>query len=327
MAYTYGDVRKMTIKLLDDYSTAGVITSTTDSLIKIRDFVNATQIDLASSTAKINGEFFIPHNPIYNELSRDTSSIKTFLPGGADISVTLVNAKACYFEIAGPATVYIEEAVSGSSTYTNLETITVPTTVTTFTEYRRLITPSLATNMIRLRFTGTYIFNVRNFILYPYPWPTEASIQAHKPYIEYDLPSDFLELSQVMAKKNVRQLIPYTNYILRPDKKIAIDSYDPGEYLVHYWRFPSAFVFVDNDTIDDAQKFGIDTTVTPATYRVSDDAAIIIPYCAAGQVLLSEGDINIPRALTLMNIFEQKKAGLIRNRIGYSSNIINVFGW
>lgn len=325
MALTFGDIRKRTLKILDEYDTDGNISTTQDVTVKIRDFVNDAMMDLASSTAKINGEYYITHAPVYNELSRDTSSIETFLPGGSDISVSLLNARSAYFEITGPATVVIEEAVSGSSTYTALETITVLSTVTTFTEYRRLITPSLSTNTVRLRFTGSYVFRVRNYILYPYSWPAEADVQSHKPYFEYSLPSDFLELSQVMVKKDTRQYIAYTTFILRPDKKIAFNRYDsPSEFLIHYWRSPSLFTYTGVEVTDDAQVFGI---VANTTYRVSDDAALTIPFYAAGNVLLSEGSSGLSNGLTLLNLYETKKSMLITNKIGYTGVVLNVFGW
>lgn len=325
MALTYKDIKERTLKILDEYDTDGNISTTGDVLTKIKDFVNDAMMDLASSTAKIHGEYYIDHSPVYNDLSRDTSSIKTFLPGGADISVSLLNAQSCYFEITGPATVVIEETSDGVN-YSTLQTISVSSSVTNFTDYRRLITPSLATKTVRLRFTGPYIFRVRNYILYPYSWPVEADIQSHKPFFEYDLPSDFLDLSQVMVKKDVRQYIAYTTHILRPDKKIAFNRYDaPSEFIIHYWRSPTLFTYTGVDATDDAQVFDIDTV--NGTYRVSNDSALVIPFYAAGQVLLSSGNSGISSGLTLMNIYETKKANLITNKIGYQGTVINLFGW
>lgn len=327
MALTYGDTKKRALKLLDEYDTTGVIQSTTDVNIKIQDFTNDAMKNLAETTARIPGVKHIINAPVRNTLAYDTSAIKTFEPGGADISITLTNARSCYFEIIGPATVHIEEATAGSTTYTPLETIAVPGSVTEFTEYRRLINPTQLTNMIRLRFTGSYVFHVRNYILYPYAWESEADVQQHRPFFEYDLPSDCLELNNVMAKKDVRQFIPYAKYVLLPNKRIGFNRYDaPAEFVVNYWRMPTLFVYTDVEETNDAQIYGIDRI--NGTYRVSDDAAMVIPYYVAGNILLSEGGANgVTVGMTLLNIYEARKSEIISNKTEEQGTILNVTGW
>ena len=326
---TYGDTRIAALRLLDEVTSAGAIDTTADNTVKIFTHTNEALTDLAQTTSKIHGEKYIVNASVRNALSYDNSSIKTFEPGGADISTTLVNAKACFFEAIGPGTAVIEEAPAGSTTYTALETITIPGTVTQFTEYRRLITPSASTNTVRLRFTGSYVFYVRNFILYPYTWATAADIQQHRPTFEYDLPSDFLALNNVMVKKDVRQFIPYQNHILLPNNKIGFDRYNaPAEFIVNYWRMPTLFAYSGIEVTDDAQKYGIDTSGTTPTYRISDDAALIIPYYVAGNIAISGGDnTGIVKGTEWINFYETKKSNLITNTGGYQGTIINVTGW
>lgn len=325
MSITFGNTRTATLALLDEYDTDGVIQTTADVTVKIREFTNKAMIDLATSNARIPGEKYIVQAPVKNEVTYDTSSIITFKPGDSDISISLLNAKACYFEIIGPATVVIEETADGV-TYSTLETITVSSSVTTFTEYRRLITPSLSTNTVRLRFTGSYIFYLRNYILYPYAWSTAAEVQQHRPYFIYDLPTDFLELNYVMVKKNTRQYIPYKDYIIRPDKKISFNRYDaPVEFLVHYWRYPTLFTYTGIEVTDDAMVYGIDSA--NSTYRISDEAALIVPNYVAGYIFMSEGVSGLSIGLTLLNLYEAKKANIIGYKIGFSNKVENVSGW
>jgi len=325
MALTYGDTRKDALRLLDEVTSAGVVETTADNTAKIFGFTNQAMKNLAETTAKIHGEQYIVNASVKNTLADDNSSIKTFKPGDADISASLVNAQSCYFEIIGPATAVIEEAVAGSSTYTALETITVAGTVNTFTEYRRLITPTLATNTVRLRFTGSYVFYVRNYVLYPYTWPTVADVQQARPSFEHSLPSDFLALNNVMVKKDVRQFIPFVNYILLPNKRIAINRYDVGEYIVNYWRMPTLFTYSGVEVTDDVQLYGIDTSGATPTYRISDDAAMCIPYFVAGNILLSEN--NASMGITYLNIYETRKAEILTAPAGFTSSILNVTGW
>jgi hypothetical protein len=323
LARTYGDTRLQSLKLLDEYSTTGAVSTTADVTVKIQNFTNDALADLAATVAKIHGEYFIPHAPVLNTLTSDTSSIKTFLPGGADISVSLLNAKACFFEADGPGSAITEETADGT-TYTNLETITIASTVTSFTEYRRLITPTLATNTVRLRFTGLYVFHVRNYILYPYAWATAAGVQQNRPCFEYSLPSDFLDMAQVMIKKDTRQYVPYQTYSLRPDGIITINRYDaPAEVMIHYWRMPTLFTFTGVEATDDAQKYGIDTV--GATYRITDDATLVLPYYVAAQIFLSMGSSYQSIGMLLLNIYEDKKSKLTGNKYGYESS--NIFGF
>ncbi len=326
MAQTFGDVRQATLKLLDEITSAGTISTTGDVTSKIQTWCNAGMVELASTAAKIHGEHYIVHAPVCNELNRDTSLIKTFLPGGADISISLVNALSCFFEITGPATVVIEEAAAGSSVYTPIETITVAGTVTTFTEYRRLITPTLPTNTVRLRFTGSYVFRVRNYILYPYTWPTEAEVQQHRPWFIYDLPADLLMEDRLQARKEVRQYSDYDKslYRLTLDNKLAVNRYDaPLEFVLRYFRIPTPFTFTGVEATDDAQAFGIVTTGTP-TYRISDEAAMILPHYIAGHILNSEGGQGEQIGANRINYFYLKASQLSTNQGSAKGTVLSV---
>lgn len=318
MAITYGRIKDNTLRLIDEYSSRGVaqaLSKTADYNFKIQSLVNSATYDLASTTAKLPAVFYIMHNPIQNRLSDDTSSIKTHIPG-TDFSITLTSAGACFFEAIGPATIVIEESADGI-TYTNIETITVASTVVNFTEYRRLISPSASTNTIRLRFTGDYIYSFRNYILYQYTFPDEDSIQQHKPYFEIDVPSDFLDINSVFIKRDSRQYLPYSNYNISPGptKKFSYNSYEgPMELEVNYWRKPTLLTFTQDDTTDRA--LSIDLT---------DEAALIIPWNSAGEILKSEG--KLAEGTLLINQFEVKKNNLITDKTGYQGITITPYGW
>jgi len=119
-----------------------------------------------------------------------------------------------------------------------------------------------------------------------------------------------------MSKSDSRQYVQLSsNFQLRPDKKIAINKYiAPAEMLIHYWRKPNMLVTVNNQVTDDAQVLDI-----------NDDAARIIPYAVAGQIVLSEGEMS--KGLTLLNQYESKKANsLVGNDTGYAGTVLNVYG-
>lgn len=309
----YGQLKAHTLKLLDEYSSRGAIQAaikTADIAFKIQDFVNDALYDLASTTAKIPAVYYIAHNPVYNELAKDTSSIKKHIPG-TDFIIELVGAKSCFFEVNGPATVVIEEYNAG---WQPIETIEVPSSQKSFAEYKRLIIPTLASNNIRLRFTGDYPYDFKNYILYPYSFPSQDDVQQHRPHFIYPLPDNYLQLNNVMVRKDQRQYVPNMTYILTPDKKIALNRYEVGEYLINHYRKPSELVFTGDEVVDSAQ-----------TLDISEDAARIAPYYVAGQVLMSEGELT--KGGGLINQYEGKKVTLVSSDGHYSASITNVFGW
>lgn len=201
-------------------------------------------------------------------------------------------------------------------TFTPLQTITIATT-TVFTEYKRLITPTLPTNWVRLRFTGDYVYDFRNYVLYDVTWPSEADIQQHRPIFEIALPADFFTLNEAFIKNDGRQNIPLNSgYFITPDKKFCFDSYlvNPAEIIVNYWRRPNLLTFTGVDATDEAQ-----------TIDLTDDAAIIIPWNVAGEIFKSEQMMG-PGGY-LINQFMVKRDSLISNKSNYSSTILNVNNW
>lgn len=307
----YGTLKTNVLRILDEVSVNnGSIQTTADITIKIQNFTNDAQFDVATA-AKIPATYELTINPIMNELSKDTSSIKKHIPG-QDFSIELAGAKACYFEASGPGTVVIEEKV-------NDELVEIETIVTTASsgikEYKRLISPTNENNIIRLRFTGDSLFDYRNYILYPYSFGSEEEVQQHKPFLEYDLPSDFLQIDHVMVKRDSRQYVPFTDFRQRPDNKIAINRYiAPAEVLIHYWRMPKVLEFT-----------GVEATDNTLTFEVIEEAARIMPYFVAGQIKLSENDTT--NGLTLLNLYEAKKAALTSNTGNYSATVFNIYGW
>lgn len=314
---TYGQVRGSTLKLLDEWSSRGSIqapSKVADYGFKIQQITNESTYELASTTAKLPKTLLIPHNPIKNALSDDTSSIKTHIPG-VDFSISLGNAKSMVLESTGPATIIIEETSDGS-TYVPLETITIASTVTTFTEYKRLITPSLSTNTIRLRFAGDYIYLFRNYCLYPYAWPLEADIPSHAPWRKIATPTDFLDLNYVEITRDARQYLPYSNLIKTPENELFVNNFEQAcEFKIHYWRKPTLLTFTDVQATDDAMVIDL-----------RDDAALIIPYNAAGTIMNSENQTEHPGD-SFLKKYTEKRMNLISSTASHVSSLSNLYTW
>jgi len=318
MTVLYGATKTQVYKLLDEVSSStGAVESSPDVLTKILEYCNDAITDLSSTFAKIPAVMPIPHNPVNNALSYDTSATKNHLPGVDDYPVTQTGALSYFVEVSGHYNIVIEESIAGVWTTLVTLTPTVGSEPTTFTELKGLLTPSSALNSVRMRLTGNYIYPYRNYVLYPYSFPSAALVQQCRPHFLYALPADFLKLKDVMIRRDVRQWIPYTNYLLTNDKQIGINRYDTGEFMLNYYRKPTLLVYTGVDLTDDAQ--AIDLT---------DDAARLIPYYAAGQILGTSSDpTEVPKGTKLLNQYEIKKGNIVATDISYSGQIVNVYNW
>lgn len=312
----YGQAKNTALRLMDEYSSRGAILApnkTADIRYKFQEAANDAIYDLAQTTGRLPATYRIAHNPVLNELARDRSSIKKHIPG-TDETMELQGARAAYFECNGPATVLIEERQGAN--WVTLVTVDVPATVTEMAQYKRLINPSSNANMVRLRFSGNYLYDYRNYTLYPYLWPSEDAIQSHSNFIEYPLPKDFMILDSLMCKKDQRQYMAMTaDYQIRRDKILAVNKYlAPVEILLHYYRKPQLLIFTGDDSVDDLQSIDL-----------SEDAARIVPYAMAAAALISEGETA--KGALLLNLVESKKGSLPGNTFNYQSTIQNIFQW
>lgn len=310
----YGQLHEQVLMLLNKYSTRGkelAPNKTADIRLKIEGFINTELMDLATTTGKLRASKTYVIDPVYNEVSRDTSSIKTHLPG-TDFAIELAGAKAYFFEATGPATVTIDEEVSGA--WVNLRTIAIADTVTEFAEHKGLITPSDAANPVRLNFSGDYVYSYRNYILYPYAFSSDADVQQHRPYFLFDLPDDFLDAENVMIRCDVRQWRPHVGYIIDlASGKIGLDRYQEGEVMLSYYRKPTPITLTGVEETDDAQV--IDAT---------PDGAYAL---ALGVASLVVAKTDPATSAYFNNLYEVKKANMLDTKSVYAHNIISVNGW
>ena len=312
----WGELKSSVRALIDELSSRGALLpniKVADILMKLKYFINPVLYELAQTTGRLAAVQYVTLNPVLNTLAYDTSSIKKHLPG-IDWSFELAGAKACFFECNGPATVTLDEKIAG--VWNNLETIDITSTVTALTEYRRLITASDPANTVRLRFTGDYAYDFRNYILYPYAWPTAAAVQQHRPYFEFALASDYLKLNTVLAKSDTRQYVSFNQYTVRDsDGKLVVNRYlAPLELLVQYWRKPVMPAFT-----------GVDTTDDLLTIDATDEAVNLVPLGVAAKVLLSEK--NETAGMILQNLFEAGKAQLVGKDGSYAGTIVSKSEW
>lgn len=286
-----GEAKKRALSLMAEYSIDGVVTSdgeNADYLNRMNRFADQAQKEL-SQVKKIHAVYHIAHNTIKPQQGLLTGfELKQHTPD-ADIIDTYPGSKAYYFEVDNVADIYIEENVNG--VWTPLATIN-NTTKGQFTAYKGLINASNPSNQIRLRFSGDYVYNIRNKALFAYTFPTADDVPVYRPYTRYDMPSDFMELQKVIQETDTRQYKEMIAFYWEGKRTLVLNYYDIGSFDIHYYRYPT--------TIDS-------TTADTYEFEVDIEAQEAIPFYLAGHALLDE---NPTIAIQLLNEYQLRLSRL-----------------
>ena len=314
---TYQELINAVLQAIDEYSRKGnaaAPTKTVDYRLKIPAAANAILMDLAATTGKLPAEWTIVNSPVYNESTRDTSTIKNHIPGTDDTIATLTGALSYFLEVTDSYDVYVEEQIAG--VWTTLVHLTPATAVTTFTELKGLLTPSATTNSVRIRLTGNYPYRYCNHILYPYAWPTADDVQQNRAWFEYTLPTDWLKFNNAMIRKDTRQWVAFAEYKVTPTL-FAFNRYCVGEILVNYYRKPTTIVVANASTPTAAELAQV--------LDANPDAAQIVPLGVVGMIMAGD-DANA--SSYAMNLYEARKYTLPGNdgTYGYTA-VPSVNGW
>jgi hypothetical protein len=260
-----------------------------------------------STIKKIIATYSISQNPILNQLGLLTGfDIVQHLD--KDLTDTqATGSRAYYFEVDRQCTIYIEESIG--SVWTALSTITVPSTVTSFTAYKGLITPSSMLNQVRIRFSGSYVYNIRNRFLCQYTFPTAADIPDYTPYVKYTIPGKVMKLKSVIQRTDPRVYTHLTNYSWEGKNTIVINYYYTGSFDIEYYKYPDDITA----TTDDAYLFEVDI-----------DACEAIPYFMGAMALIEE---NPSVSTTLMNLYQAELGNLDPIDTGVSTMAIDSNRW
>jgi hypothetical protein len=286
-----GEAKKKALSLMAEYSVDGVPIpdgENADYLNRMNRFADTAQKEI-SQIKKIHAVYSISNNPIKPQQGLlQGFEIKQYIPG-TDIIDAYPGSKAYYFEVDNVADIYIEENVNGTWT----PVVTINNTVKgQFTAYKGLINASNPSNMIRLRFSGPYVYNIRNKALFAYSFPTDADVPIYRPYVKYQMPADFMELQKVIQQTDPRVYKEMIAYYWEGKRTFVLNYYETGSFDIHYYRYPT--------TID---------ANTPDTYEfeVDIEAQEAIPFFIAGHAIMDE---NQTLAIQLLNEYQVKLSRL-----------------
>lgn len=284
------EVKDKALSLMAEYSIDGVEISAAenaDYLNRMNRFCDISQKEVAQ-VKKIHAVFSISQNPVKSQIGLlQGFEIKQHLT--TDIIDEQIGTKAYYFEVDNVATIYIEELTSAG--WVVLETIQ-NTVKRQFTAYKGLITASSPSNKIRIRYSGLYPYNIRNRAMYEYSFPTASDVIDYRPYVKYQVPSDFMEIQRVMETADPRVYRNMIDYYWEGRNTFVVNYYYAGSFDIHYYRYPTTI-----------------TKDTPATYELEVDvqAQEAIPFFIASRCLMDE---NPTLAIQLMNEYQTKLSRL-----------------
>lgn len=308
----YGDSKSKATKLINEYSNKGAIVSDTknaDYLLRFPDAAQSAQMEIAT-VKKIHAVYNFSQNAITPLGGRFSGFDEVQFLGDDYQNDVGQGAKAYYFEVDKQSTVYIEEETS-TGVWTNLSTITVPNTVTYFTAYKGLITPSVATNNVRLRFSGTYPYNIRNRALWAYTFASASEVPDYRPYVKYTLPTNAMEIKKIIQETENRQYGSLSDYFVEGKTTIVVNYYYVGSFRVEYFQYPT--------TIDS-------TTLDSFDFELDKEAQELIPYKMGGQAMLDDKETR-SFGVILLNQYQSMLANLSTEQNASFAVIADVNNW
>lgn len=212
MSITVQEISYNARALIDEYNEDGVVIPASEVATietnSIR-FINMAQQEVYK-LLKIFKTFEFFNKPAPNLLGNLSNfELITFIGDDQNYPEGGVEgAKAYYFEVDDDAIVYIEEF--NGSTWDILITETV-TGITQPTAYKGLITPTVSTYPIRIRFSGTTVYNHINRCLFSYPFKADG-VPDYTPWVKQDMPNDFGELHKIIGEYPYQQYVVQANY-------------------------------------------------------------------------------------------------------------------
>lgn len=184
--------------------------------------------------------YLINHKPLENQVAESTFES---LEKEEDLTFQAVNVKSYYFEVDGNGVVYIELYNDATSSWEVISTIQLSSSKA-FVAYRGFIKSGgeFVTGNVRLRFSGEFIYSVRNVAMYKNLYSNEVSdIPAYEPYTRYDikqLVNDFMALCCPPILEDQQNKVLNQKYEIEGNSIILLPYDNKGVYKVMYERRP-----------------------------------------------------------------------------------------
>lgn len=303
-----GQLKTKVLKLIAEYSNNSVPISkqkNADYLNRVIEIANDGMTEIVTTAKRKSKTIKIAQNPI-NPVGGLGSGFEIITFNGTDITNNVgMNATAYYFEVDNTSTIYIEEEYP-SGIWNVLQTIN-NTVKGAYTAYKGLITGTSGRNR-RIRFSGQYIYNIKNRALFNVPFETVADVPDYIPYKLYELPNDFYMLKDIKIE-SLRNITATQDFYNEAQKTLRLNYYFSNQIDINYYAYPEQIP----DTATDSYELDIDVLGFNA-----------LAYYVAG---IAKNDEDISMSTMFQNMYETKLARLANQDLYSSSEIISVNNW
>jgi len=301
MATTFEEVFEITLAFIDEMQPNGTISGDTREEYEQKSLRMVTSLQ---NELMKDGDLYSTY-----EISRTTilplvSNTNVFEHNTEDITVESSEiARAYYFEINSPATVYIEDY---NGVWNTLETIIVPSTVTSYTAYKGLTTPSVGASKTRIRFSGTTYYNYQNYALYKQSFASADRIPDFRPWVKYEMPDDFKSVERIIKEYFPAQYVRDADYKWEGRKDLYLCYEFTGNVRVIYKPVP------------------LTITANTDTLQIDDiTATTVLPNGLAAVILSSE---NPDLANYFQSRYDELKGELTQKPPVAENTVDNVYG-
>lgn len=256
---------------------------------------------------KIHAVRSITQNPIVNQLG-EYAGFDLQQHIATDLTDTqATGSQAYYFEVDDPATIYIEEETS-TNVWTVLSVI-VHVKRGAFTAFKGLIAPSSTSNNVRINFSGSYPYNIRNRALFSCAFANANDVPNYTPYTAYQINKNFRKLNKISYRGDNFVIDNYRDYRWEGKQTLLIDYYAKGSFDIYYYANPTTI-----------------TSSTPDThlYEVDIEAQTLIPIYVASKMVAEE---KPTLSAILFNEYRMKLSELSDDDVMGEDEIYSVDGW
>ena len=223
--------------------------------------------------------YVINHKPLTNMLS---DSAFTPIEKVDELVFEGKDAKAYYFEADGNGTALIELFDEQLKKWRGISTETL-IKGPGFTAYYGFFKDGKdnVSGRVRLRFTGEYLYSVKNVALYKHVYSgNEEDIPAYEPFTRYDmsvLAPDFLALdSPCVSLENSTVELRSGEWGVENERIILLPYDAKGVYKVQYKRKPQELDVTDSPDTDDTK------------LELDEDLAALLPLLVASYVWVDD---------------------------------------
>ena len=248
--------------------------------------------------------YVINHKPMKNLVESGFSPIER----SEDLIYETENAKAYYFQADGIGTVFIERFNTDSNNWVMVDAVEM-TGARRFSEYSGFIRDGkkFITGQVRLRFSGDYLYSVKNVAMYEHIYSDDAAdIPAYEAYTRYDmtaLTNDFLTLSTPPITEDEEYEKLSGDYDVEGGRVILLPYSVTGCFKVLYNRRPKELINKgsaqdDEDVIDLDEELCSLIPVLIASYIWLEDEPDRAQYyysqyqARAGEILAREKNLS-----------------------------------